>query len=102
MGGARHVTAVDVSQFAVDTARENAERNGLTDRMDFLCADVFDLLPKLLEEKADYDMIILDPPAFTKSRKTVGGWRRPRPTGRSGRPCARPPCSFLTGQTFSF
>lgn len=76
MGGARHVTAVDVSQFAVDTARENAERNGLTDRMDFLCADVFDLLPKLLEEKADYDMIILDPPAFTKSRKTVGSAER--------------------------
>lgn len=76
MGGARHVTAVDVSQFAVDTARENAERNGLTDRMDFLCADVFDLLPKLLEEKSDYDMIILDPPAFTKSRKTVGSAER--------------------------
>ena len=52
MGGARHVTAVDVSQFAVDTARE------------------------LLEEKADYDMIILDPPAFTKSRKTVGSAER--------------------------
>ena len=80
MGGARHVTAVDVSQFAVDTARENAERNGLTDRMDFLCADVFDLLPKLLEEKADYDMIILDPPAFAKHkdalRNALQGYRK--------------------------
>ena len=76
MGGAEHVTAVDVSQFAVDTARENARRNGLENKMDFLCADVFDLLPKLCEEHADYDMIILDPPAFTKSRKTVGSAER--------------------------
>lgn len=76
MGGAEHVTAVDVSQFAVDTARENARRNGLEGKMDFLCADVFDLLPKLCEEHADYDMIILDPPAFTKSRKTIGNAER--------------------------
>ena len=41
--------------------------------MDFICADVFDLLPKLTEEKAGYDFVILDPPAFTKSRKTVMG-----------------------------
>lgn len=71
MGGAAQVTAVDVSQFAVDTARENAERNGLSDRMDFICADVFELLPKLCENHADYDFVILDPPAFTKSRKTI-------------------------------
>ena len=70
LGGAEHVTAVDVSQAAVDLARENARRNGLEDRMDFLCADVFDLLPTL-EGKHDYDFIILDPPAFTKSRKTT-------------------------------
>jgi 23S rRNA (cytosine1962-C5)-methyltransferase len=44
--------------------------------MDFICADVFDLLPKLAEEKADYDFIILDPPAFTKSRKTVNSAER--------------------------
>ena len=75
-GGAQHVTAVDVSQFAVDTAKANAERNGLSDKMDFICADVFDLLPKLAQEKADYDFIILDPPAFTKSRKTVGSAER--------------------------
>ena len=70
LGGAEHVTAVDVSQAAVDLARANAVRNGLEDRMDFLCADVFDLLPTL-EGKHDYDFIILDPPAFTKSRKTT-------------------------------
>lgn len=71
-GGAAHVTAVDVSQFAVDTARENAVKNGLEGSMDFLCADVFDLLPELAQKGSDYDLIILDPPAFTKNRKTVG------------------------------
>ena len=75
-GGAEHVTAVDVSQFAVDTAAENAKINGLSDRMDFLCADVFDLLPKLEKEHADYNFIILDPPAFTKSRKTTDNAKR--------------------------
>ena len=69
-GGAEHVTAVDVSESAVEMARENARRNGLEDRMDFVAADVFDLLPEL--KKGGYDFIILDPPAFTKSRKTVG------------------------------
>ena len=69
-GGAEHVTAVDVSESAVEMARENARRNGLEDRMDFVAADVFDLLPEL--KKGEYDFIILDPPAFTKSRKTVG------------------------------
>lgn len=75
-GGAEHVTAVDVSQLAVDTARENARRNGLLDRMDFICEDVFELLPRLKEEGARYDFIILDPPAFTKSRKTIGSAER--------------------------
>ena len=72
LGGAEHVTAVDISASAVEMARENARKNGLAGRMDFLCADVFDLLPKLTEEGGHpYDFIILDPPAFTKSRKTV-------------------------------
>ena len=71
-GGAEHVTAVDISQSAIDMARANAVRNGLEGRMDFLTADVFDLLTEL-EKKGGkpYDFIILDPPAFTKSRKTV-------------------------------
>ncbi len=77
MGGAAHVTAVDVSASAIEMARQNARRNGLDDRMDFITADVFDLLPELAAQgKAPYDFIILDPPAFTKSRKTVGSAQR--------------------------
>ena len=76
-GGAAHVTAVDVSASAIEMAKANARRNGLEDRMDFLTADVFDLLPALAEKgKAPYDFIILDPPAFTKSRKTVNNAER--------------------------
>ena len=71
-GGAANVTAVDVSATAIDMAKHNAEVNGLDDRMDFVVADVFDLLPELIEKGGHpYDFIILDPPAFTKSRKTV-------------------------------
>nr|WP_317412827.1 class I SAM-dependent rRNA methyltransferase [uncultured Solibaculum sp.] len=71
-GGAKHVCAVDVSQEAVDMARRNAQENGLDGRMDFVCTNVFDLLPQLLDAgEKPYDFIILDPPAFTKSRKTV-------------------------------
>ena len=77
LGGAAHVTAVDVSASAIEMARQNARRNGLEDRMDFITADVFDLLPELAAQgKAPYDFIILDPPAFTKSRKTVGSAQR--------------------------
>ena len=77
MGGAEHVTAVDISASAIEMAKANAERNGLTDRMDFVVADVFDLLPELASKgKAPYDFIILDPPAFTKSRKTVDSAQR--------------------------
>jgi len=72
LGGAQHVTAVDVSADAVEMARENVRRNGLETCMDCVCENVFDLLPRLeLEGKKPYDFIILDPPAFTKSRKTV-------------------------------
>lgn len=75
-GGAAHVTAVDVSAAAISLAKANAARNGLEENIDFLTADVFDLLPKLIGEHAAYDMIILDPPAFTKSRKTISGAER--------------------------
>ena len=70
--GAAHVTAVDVSAVALALAKKNAERNALADRMSFLCADVFDLLAEL-EKRGEkpYDLIILDPPAFTKSSTTV-------------------------------
>ena len=77
LGGAERVTAVDISASAIEMAKQNARRNGLTDRMDFLVADVFDLLPELAAKgKAPYDFIILDPPAFTKSRKTVDSAQR--------------------------
>ena len=70
-GGAAHVTAVDVSEAAVEMARANAQRNGLSDVVECVAANVFDLLPALEKEPPKYDFIILDPPAFTKSRKTV-------------------------------
>ena len=70
-GGAAHVTAVDVSEFAVQCAAENARRNGLETVMDCVIANVFDLLPELEKQPRKYDFIILDPPAFTKSRRTV-------------------------------
>lgn len=69
--GAKRVTAVDISKDAVELTKENAERNGLSN-VDFLCADVFELLTRLYDEgDRTYDYIILDPPAFTKSSKTV-------------------------------
>ncbi len=67
LGGASRVTAVDISQSAVDMAARNAQLNGLD--IDFAIADVFDYLEKI--NKKDYDIIILDPPAFTKSRDTI-------------------------------
>ena len=70
-GGAQSVTAVDISQEAVDMTTKNIEMNGLTN-VTAIKADVFNLLTKLIEEKnKDYDFIILDPPAFTKSHTTV-------------------------------
>ncbi len=76
-GGAESVTAVDISASAVEMAKANAARNGLQDKIHFLTADVFDLLPALAEEgKKPFDFIILDPPAFTKSRKTVNSAER--------------------------
>ena len=78
-GGAELVRCVDVSQTAIDLARENAQLNGLADRMAFTCANVLDYLPelrasrtRLREEGGPFDLIVLDPPAFTKSRGTVG------------------------------
>lgn len=72
LGGAAHVHAVDISESAVELARENARLNGLEGNMTFTAANVFDLLPELERTgKRDYDFIILDPPAFTKSRRTM-------------------------------
>lgn len=69
-GGAARVTAADISADAIAMAQRNAQRNGLTN-MDFLCEDTFALLPRLEREGHPYDFIILDPPAFTKARRTV-------------------------------
>ncbi len=79
IAGAEHVTGVDASELGVAQARENAELNGLSDRVEFICEDVFDLLPRLEKQGEKYDVVILDPPAFTKSRssikKAVKGYR---------------------------
>ena len=70
--GADRVTAVDISEEAIGMAKRNAELNGLSDRMSFITSDVFKLLTEMAEKgSCDYDLIILDPPAFTKSRRTV-------------------------------
>ena len=71
IAGAASVLGVDASQLAVNQAEENARLNGLEDRVKFRCADVFELLPELEEQGERYDVVILDPPAFTKSRKTA-------------------------------
>ncbi len=69
IGGAEHVHAVDISESAIEMAKANAKENGLENVMSFEVINVFDLLPTLSQK--DYDFIILDPPAFTKSRKTI-------------------------------
>jgi 23S rRNA (cytosine1962-C5)-methyltransferase len=69
LGGAKEVTAVDVSQTALDQGLENAKLNHLEGRMKFVQADVFEYLDEIQPDQ--FDLIILDPPAFTKSRKTV-------------------------------
>ncbi len=70
MGGAEKVAAVDISASAIELAKANAARNGI--EMDFIVADVFDLLTELHEKRSsEYDFIILDPPAFTKSSSTA-------------------------------
>lgn len=71
IAGAESVLGVDASELAVEQARENARLNGLEDRVQFTCADVFELLPQLESQGEQYDVVILDPPAFTKSRNSV-------------------------------
>lgn len=75
-GGAEYVLSVDISESAIEMARENARRNGLQDKIEYLTENVFDLLPQLSEPQmvqryGQFDFVILDPPAFTKSRQTV-------------------------------
>lgn len=71
IAGASSVLGIDASQLAVRQAIENAALNHLSDRVSFQCADVFELLPQLEAEGRQYDVVILDPPAFTKSRNSI-------------------------------
>ena len=71
LAGAKSVLSVDASESALATAARNAEMNGLSDKVTYMCADVFELLPELLHNGRKFDLVILDPPAFTKSRSSV-------------------------------
>lgn len=71
IAGAKSVLGVDASELGVAQARENAKLNGLENKVQFLCADVFELLPDLEKKGELFDVIVLDPPAFTKSRSSV-------------------------------
>ena len=71
IAGAKSVLGVDASELAIAQATENAALNGLSDTVKFIVADVFELLPDLVEKKELFDVVILDPPAFTKSRNSI-------------------------------
>lgn len=71
LAGSMDVLGIDASQLAVDQARKNAALNGLEDRVHFECGDVFDFLPRLEQDGHRFDLVILDPPAFTKSRNSI-------------------------------
>ena len=69
--GAKEVIGVDASELGVEQARKNASLNGLENVASFVCEDVFELLPRLEKEGEKFDVVILDPPAFTKSRNSI-------------------------------
>lgn len=71
IAGAKEVIGLDISEYAVARASENARRNGLDDVVSFRAANVLDELPKLAAAGEKYDVVILDPPAFTKSREAT-------------------------------
>lgn len=71
IAGAKSVLGVDASELAVHQAMENAKQNGLENTVKFQCVDVFELLPSLEKKGEKFDVIILDPPAFTKSRNSI-------------------------------
>ena len=108
--GAASVLGVDASSLAIGQARENAALNGFSDRVRFETADVFELLPSLAEQGESYDVVILDPPAFTKSRDSVKnavkGYREVNLRGlrlvRDGGYLATCSCShFMTPELFT-
>ena len=71
IAGATEVTGLDISEYAVQQAKANATLNHLEDTVHFRCANVLDELPKLAAAGEKYDVVILDPPAFTKSRQAT-------------------------------
>lgn len=110
IAGAKDVLGVDASELAIRQAERNAELNGLSDRVKFQTADVFDLLPKLEAEGRKFDVVILDPPAFTKSRtatkQAIKGYREINMRGlrlvKNGGYLATCSCShFMTPELFT-
>lgn len=110
LAGAKSVLGVDASELGVAQAEENAKLNGLDDVVKFQCADVFDLLPELEQNGEKFDVVILDPPAFTKSRNSVKnaikGYKEINMRGmkllRDGGYLATCSCShFMTPELFS-
>ena len=108
--GAAEVLGVDASETGVLQARENAALNGMDEQVGFACRDVFDLLPELERRGERFDLVILDPPAFTKSRasvkKAVRGYREINRRGialvRDGGYLATCSCShFMTPELFA-
>ena len=71
LAGAKEVIGVDASELGVEQARENARLNNLQNTVTFKCEDVFELLPALEKKGEKFDVVILDPPAFTKSRSSI-------------------------------
>ncbi len=109
LAGANDVLGLDISEFAIAQAEKNAELNGLSDRVKFRAANVLDELPKLYEEGESFDFVILDPPAFTKSKdatkKAIKGYREINMKGmklvRDGGFLATCSCShFMTEELF--
>ena len=109
-GGAKSVLGLDISDYAINQARENAKRNGLSDTVKFEVADVLDELPRQIGEGKSYDVVILDPPAFTKSREAtkqaIKGYREINMKGlrlvRDGGYLATCSCShFMTQELFT-
>ena len=110
IAGASDVTGLDISEFAVEQATANARRNGLQNTVHFRCANVLDELPKLAEAGEKYDVVILDPPAFTKSREAtknaIKGYREINMKGlklvKDGGYLATCSCShFMTQELFT-
>ena len=110
IAGASDVTGLDISEFAVEQATANARRNGLQNTVHFRCANVLDELPKLAEAGEKYDVVILDPPAFTKSREAtknaIKGYREINMKGlklvKDGGYLATCSCShFMTQELFA-